>query len=110
MVLDLGLMVYLLLLVVLSNVGCATYADMLAHHKVQHERDDSIYSNIFEPSKQQMIFFLLIPPLGVGYRGSLTSPAGALYSAARIILIVVSIFRTNPILSSLVIDLSLIHI
>ena len=29
--------------------------------------------------------YLLIPPLGVGYRGSLTSPAGALYSAAPII-------------------------
>ena len=29
--------------------------------------------------------YLLIPPLGVGYRGSLTSPAGALYSAAPVI-------------------------
>ena len=28
---------------------------------------------------------LLIPPLGVGHRGSLTSPTGALYSAARVI-------------------------
>ena len=83
MVLDLGLMVYLLLLVVLSNVGCATYADMLAHHiKVQHERDDSIYSNIFAAFPTTNEIYLLIPPLGVGYRGSLTSPAGALYSAA----------------------------
>ena len=89
MVLDLGLMVYLLLLVVLSNVGCATYADMLAHHKVQHERDDSIYSNIFAACQTTNEIYLLIPPLGVGYRGSLTSPAGALYSAAPVMIIMI---------------------
>ena len=43
--------------------------------------------NIFKyiPSSSNIQNYLLIPPLGVGYRGSLTSPAGALYSAARVI-------------------------
>ena len=83
MVLDLGLMVYLLLLVVLSNVGCATYAGHVGSS--QNERDDSIYSNIFVAFQTTNEIYLLIPPLGVGYRGSLTSPAGALYSAAPVI-------------------------
>ena len=46
MVLDLGLMVYLLLLVVLSNVGCATYVGHVVSSQ-SDGRDDSIYSNIF---------------------------------------------------------------
>ena len=43
--------------------------------------------NIFKyiPSSSNIQNYLLIPPLGVGYRGSLTSPAGALYSAAPVI-------------------------
>ena len=89
MVLDLGLMVYLLLLVVLSNVGTVVLhtSDMLYHHKVQHGRDDSIYSNIFAAFPTTNEIHLLTLPLGVGYRGSLTSPAGALYSAAPVIYI-----------------------
>ena len=56
--------------------GCATNIEWMCQKP-----------NIFKyiPSSSNIQNYLLIPPLGVGYRGSLTSPAGALYSAAPVI-------------------------
>ena len=56
--------------------GCATNIEWMCQKP-----------NIFKyiPSSSNIQNYLLIPPLGVGYRDSLTSPAGALYSAAPVI-------------------------
>ena len=43
--------------------------------------------------------YLLIPPLGVGYRGSLTSPAGALYSAAPVI--IATLYEPVPVVHAM---------